>query len=115
MGLLLTFLLLVLSTTLVLAALTDGTLTTHNTSLGMATVADEPRGRGTFGIIFCSPVTFLFCVWTAVNPNIITGASIWNRVCYKSILIISILVPEGSSYVRLGSGGRRNDSIGLGV
>lgn len=54
--------------------------TTYETVLGTATIAPEPRGRGTFGILFSCSATFFFCVWTAVHPNTIPGLSPGNRV-----------------------------------
>ncbi|KAI5777140.1 hypothetical protein EDC01DRAFT_624397, partial [Geopyxis carbonaria] len=67
-----------------------------NTSTGKVYFASEPVGRGTWGIIFSSTATFIFCVWTSVHPNIIPNVSTWDRVFYRAILtIVSIVVPEG--------------------
>lgn len=73
------------------------TTTTYELGLGLeATVGAEPRGRGTFGIVFSCTATFAFCVWTAVHTNIIAGGSVWNRFLYKAVMmIVSVIVPEG--------------------
>lgn len=96
MGLLLCFALLIVLAILLMAVPMNVTRTTYDTILGRAPIGGEPHGRGTFGIIFSSSVTFFFCVWTAVHPNIITGASMWYRLWYKFVLIFfSITLPEG--------------------
>lgn len=89
--------LLALMMALVLAAPTpNNDTTTYETVLGKATVTSEPKGRGTFGIIFSCTATFAFCVWTAVHPNITANTSTRYRFVYKAVLMwVSVIVPEG--------------------
>lgn len=91
------FSLLLATATSILAAPTHNvTTTTYETILGFATIAAEPRGRGTFGIIFTCSVVFFFCVWTSVHPNIMPGVSSDFRRYYKFMfMLVSLIVPEG--------------------
>jgi len=67
----------------------------HNTSLGKMTFATEPEGRGTWSIIFSCTVTLLFCVWTAMHPDIVPGLSSWYRFFYRMLLmLIAAVNPE---------------------
>ncbi|KAF8242586.1 hypothetical protein K440DRAFT_497843, partial [Wilcoxina mikolae CBS 423.85] len=71
----------------------------------------EPRGRGTMGHLFSYIVTFDFCVWTAIHPNIIVDATDSQRIVYKAVLmVISILVPE---VVILCAVGQRREALKL--
>jgi hypothetical protein len=91
-------LLLLASLSLTIAQYTTCTNTTtaRDTIVGDLSFTSEPRGRGTWGILFSCSATFGFCVWTAVHPNIIVDASPWYRFFYKAILmLVSIIVPEG--------------------
>lgn len=102
MGLLVTFL-LVLFAILLPVATAYVNITTYDTPYGKFNIGQEPRGRGTFGIGMSSTVTFFFCIWTAIHPDIVAGASATDRVVYKTILmIISILVPEGPAVSAFG-------------
>ncbi|KAF8241843.1 hypothetical protein K440DRAFT_665129 [Wilcoxina mikolae CBS 423.85] len=75
----------------------------HQTSLGPMTYATEPAGRGTWGILFSCTTTFVFCIWTAVHPNIIPNASVNYRLFYKGVLmVISIINPEGIAIFAFG-------------
>lgn len=91
------FSLLLTTATSVLAAPTQNVTTlTYETILGRATVAAEPRGRGTFGITFTCSVVLFFCVWTSVHPNIMPGVSSDYRRYYKFMfMLVSLIVPEG--------------------
>lgn len=98
MGFLVTFFFLVLSAVLVPpVAPSNITITSYDDPrYGTFTLGHEPRGRGTFGIILSCTVTFFFCIWTAVHPNIIAGGTRRNRVAYKAFLMfLSIILPEG--------------------
>ncbi|CCX33196.1 Similar to predicted protein [Aspergillus terreus NIH2624]; acc. no. XP_001210260 [Pyronema omphalodes CBS 100304] len=94
--------LLLLPTALAQAATntTNGTLavdvSTHNTIVGPVKWASEPRGRGTLGVLLSCTLTFIFCIWTVVHPNIIPDSCQKFRTLYKAVLmVISILNPEG--------------------
>ena len=77
-------------------ATTQATVSNSETSLGPMTFGPEPRGRGTWGILFSCTTTFVFCVWTAVHPNVIPNVPDNYRLCYKGVLMaISIINPEG--------------------
>lgn len=92
-------------------AYTSTRTVTHNTTIGNLSFTTEPRGRGTVGLLFSCIVTFAFCVWTAVHPNIIVDATERHRIFYKTVLmIISILVPEG---VILCAYGQRREALRL--
>ena len=74
------------------------TTTTINrpTAFGNLSFTPEPRGRGTVGLIISCTVTFWFCVWTAVHPDIIVDATPLSRLVYKATwMLVSITVPEG--------------------
>ena len=67
----------------------------HRTSLGNMTFATEPRGRGTWSIIFSCTTTFVFCVWTAVHPDTIPGLKEGHRIFYRAMLMfIAVINPE---------------------
>ena len=77
-------------------ATTQATVSHPETPLGPMTFGPEPRGRGTWGILFSCTTTFVFCVWTAVHPNVIPNVSDNYRLFYKGVLMaISIINPEG--------------------
>lgn len=73
------------------------TITTYEKIEGLQlSFAPEPRGRGTFGILFSCSVTLFFCVWTTTHPNILPGVSDWDRLYHKSVLVfLSLFLPEG--------------------
>lgn len=103
MGLLLNFLLIVLSTIVVSSRPANVTMNSYEGLYGKITIGQEPRGRGTFGIVLSSTVTFFFCIWTAVHPNLVAGASFYSRMIYRSFLmILAIGVPEGIAVCAFG-------------
>lgn len=103
MGLLGFYLRLVVLAIIVSAAPLNVTTTTYEGMYGTMTIGQEPRGRGTFGIAISSSATFIFCVWTAVHPNVVTGASSSDRMKYRSFLmLLSIVVPEGIAVCAFG-------------
>lgn len=56
----------------------------------------EPKGRGTWGILFSSTATFAFCIWTAMHPNVLHNRPQETRTLYKGVwMVLSIIVPEG--------------------
>jgi len=60
------------------------------------TFTPEPKGRGTWGLLFSCSVTFGFCVWTVVHPNVPQGNSPWYRFCYRvALMVVSIIAPAG--------------------
>jgi hypothetical protein len=75
----------------------------HQTTLGPMTFASEPAGRGTWGVLFSCTTTFVFCIWTAMHPNIIPNATVNYRLFYKGVLmVISIINPEGIAILAFG-------------
>lgn len=72
------------------------TSSTFQTSLGVFRFQAEPPGRGTVGILISCTATYIFCVWTAVHPDI-NPRSTWGcRLWYKFVLmVLAVLVPEG--------------------
>ena len=56
----------------------------------------EPRGRGTWGLLFSCMATFGFCVWTVIHPNILFGVTRnRQRLGHKAVLMVmSIIFPE---------------------
>ena len=69
--------------------------TNQDTAMGNRSFTSEPRGRGTWDHLFSCSVTFGICVWTAIHPNVIVGASPWDRFYYKAtLMVVSIIVPE---------------------
>lgn len=77
--------------------LSNVTVTKYGSKPGLqATFGAEPSGRGTVSILISCTSTFIFCIWTAVHPNIVPGVSSRQRLYYKAILMFtSIMVPEG--------------------
>jgi len=75
----------------------DGpTILTKDTAIGDIKFGREPHGRGTWGILFGCTITFGFCIWTAIHPDIIAKASNSQRIFSKAILmILAVFVPEG--------------------
>ena len=72
------------------------TTTNRPSAIGNLSFTSEPRGRGTVGLIVSCSITFAFCVWTAVHPNIIVDATPRTRFVYKAtMMLVSIVVPEG--------------------
>ncbi|KAI5839471.1 hypothetical protein DFP73DRAFT_483822, partial [Morchella snyderi] len=72
------------------------TVSEYHTPLGKVKFHAEPLGRGTVGIIFSCTATYIFCVWTAVHPNINVRATWGARLWYKCVLmVLSVIVPEG--------------------
>ena len=77
-------------------ATTQATVSKNEITLGPMTFWPEPKGRGTWSILFSCTTTFVFCVWTAVHPNVIPNVSDNYRLFYKGVLMaISIINPEG--------------------
>lgn len=72
------------------------TSSTFQTPLGEFKFQEEPYGRGTVGILISCTATYIFCVWTAVHPDI-NPRSTWGcRLWYKFVLmVLAVLVPEG--------------------
>lgn len=72
------------------------TTSTFQTSLGVMKFQAEPPGRGTVGILISCTATYIFCVWTAVHPDI-NPKSTWGcRFWYKFVLMfLAVVVPEG--------------------
>ncbi|KAI5809158.1 hypothetical protein BZA77DRAFT_329518 [Pyronema omphalodes] len=71
-------------------------ITHTDTAIGRITFAAEPRGRGTIGILLSCTITFAFCIWTVVHPNVIADSTLWSRIVYKGILmVIAAINPEG--------------------
>lgn len=55
----------------------------------------EPRGRGTFSIITTCGVTLGLCVWTAIHPNVLPGATRFARFMKKvEWTLKALLIPE---------------------
>ncbi|KAI5856564.1 hypothetical protein BZA05DRAFT_463805 [Tricharina praecox] len=76
--------------------ITDGAESARTKHTRFGTFEPEPKGRGTWGLLFSCTVTFGFCVWTAVHPNIIRGVANRYRFCHKAaLMVVSIIVPEG--------------------
>jgi hypothetical protein len=68
-------------------------------SWGEAVFAYEPHGRGTVGLIVSCTATFVFCIWTAVHPNIVPGSITSQRVYYRAVMMMfSIMYPKAYSY-----------------
>ena len=75
---------------------TTTTTINRSTAIGNFSFTPEPRGRGTVGLIISCTITFWFCVWTAVHPNIITNATRHSRLVYRAtLMLVSMLVPVG--------------------
>ncbi|KAI5845887.1 hypothetical protein DFP73DRAFT_512424 [Morchella snyderi] len=75
---------------------TRGNATLELTHYGEAVFASEPRGRGTVSLIVSCTSTFVFCIWTAVHPNIVPGCTGSQRLYYRAMMMVfSIIVPEG--------------------
>ncbi|CCX33192.1 Similar to hypothetical protein TRIVIDRAFT_191998 [Trichoderma virens Gv29-8]; acc. no. EHK21704 [Pyronema omphalodes CBS 100304] len=71
-------------------------ITHTDTTVGRMTFAAEPRGRGTVGILLSCTITFAFCIWTVVHPNVVADSTVWSRILYKAILmVIAVINPEG--------------------
>lgn len=69
---------------------------TVHTPLGVLNFQSEPSGRGTVAILLSCTATYIFCVWTAVHPNIIPKSTPGCRLWYKFVLmVLAVLVPEG--------------------
>ena len=84
-------------------ATTQVTVSKYETTLGPMTFGTEPRGRGTWGILFSCTSTFAFCVWTAVHPDVIPNASGGYRLFYKGFLMLaSITAPEAIAVFAIG-------------
>ena len=76
---------------------------TKDTSVGRMTFAAEPTGRGTWRILFSCTATFVFCVWTAVHPDVLPGATRRDRFIYKAILtVVAFVNPEGITILAFG-------------
>lgn len=72
------------------------TISTYQTPLEMFTFQAGPTGRGTVGILISCTATYIFCVWTAVHPDINPRSTLGCRLWYKCVLIVlAVLVPEG--------------------
>jgi len=72
----------------------------HITPLGSMTFAKEPEGRGTWSIILSCTATFIFCVWTAMHPDIVPELSDWYRFFYRTLLMfIAAINPEAIAVV----------------
>lgn len=55
----------------------------------------EPKGRGTFRLMFSCVVTLIICVWTAIHPNIITNPTLGRRLGMKALyVILGLFSPE---------------------
>ena len=79
------------------------TTTNHPTAIGNLSFTSEPRGRGTVGLIVSCSITFAFCVWTAVHPNVIVDATPLSRFVYKAtMMLVSVVIPEGVMMCAIG-------------
>lgn len=57
----------------------------------------EPHGRGTFALVTNCLVTYFFCVWTAVHPEIIPKPTTWRTFVNKmTLMVFCIFVPEAT-------------------
>lgn len=55
----------------------------------------QPRGRGTFQIMFSCAVTLGLCVWTCIHPDVVGGRTGIQRMGHKFWMAVqSLFVPE---------------------
>lgn len=80
------------------ASTTNDNVTTSmfQTPYGVFKFQAEPPGRGTVGILISCTATYIFCVWTAVHPDINPRTTWGCRLWYKFVLmVLAVLVPQG--------------------
>ncbi|CCX33193.1 Similar to hypothetical protein TRIVIDRAFT_191998 [Trichoderma virens Gv29-8]; acc. no. EHK21704 [Pyronema omphalodes CBS 100304] len=74
----------------------DADFATLNMTVGRIRFESEPKGRGTVGILLSCTLTFVFCIWTVVHPNVLPDSTLWTRSLYKAVLmVIAVINPEG--------------------
>ena len=72
------------------------TTLTRPTAISNFSFTSEPRGWGNIGLILSCSITFGFCVWTVVHPNVVADAGTASRFLYKAtMMLVSIVIPEG--------------------
>ncbi|KAI5812703.1 hypothetical protein BZA77DRAFT_358905 [Pyronema omphalodes] len=74
----------------------DADFVSLNITVGRFRFEPEPKGRGTIGILLSCSLTFLFCIWTAVHPNVLSDSNLWTRTIHKAVaMVIAAINPEG--------------------